>query len=70
MERRWVRTYLEIVSDGNRAWIADQYFEAGVEYWLAAFVAPTVDDETRMLEWCWQATERAQGRVSELEKAA
>jgi len=63
----WRRSFPEVVSDGNRCWNSREFLAAAIWYWRAAYVAPTEADETRMLEWAWQATERAQGRRSELE---
>ena len=63
----WRRSYPEVVERGHRFWIQAQYLDAAQEYWLAAFVTPTLDDETAMLQAAWIASERAQDRRSEME---
>lgn len=68
MNGLWRRSYVEVVADGHAAWCAGRFLEAGQWYWLAAFVGPTEADSAEMLEASWIATERAQGRRSELEK--
>lgn len=63
----WRRSYPEVVDCAHAHMAAMRYLAAGREYWLAAFVAPSDHAETEMLIASWVATERAQGRVSELE---
>lgn len=65
-----MRTYREIVEDANRHWLTGRFFDAGRQYWLAACVAPTTTDETRMLFCAWICTERSLGRRSEMEQAS
>lgn len=63
----WRRSYPEVVHSAHQLWADRRYLEAAKEFWIAAYVAPTDVMETAMLEAAWVASERAQGRSSELE---
>jgi len=63
----WFRRPSELVARGRYFWMRGQYRLSAQEFWLAAWVARSVEDETTLLEAAWQAHERAAGRVSELE---
>lgn len=66
--RIWSKTFPEFVHAGGNAWRAGLYQKASDWYWLAAFVAPTAEHETRMLMNAWIAHERAAGRASTIDQ--
>lgn len=63
----WRPSYPEVVAGANVALADGRHYEAGRRYWFAAYLAPTDAEESTMLRLSWIASERAQGRVSELE---